>query len=400
MKQTYYGRGGELLLVQDLEQDEEGIQETNGMTKEAFESHFKKNMYQYLVPSGFKKYTQEYLEESDINAIKAPVFPKPKRNMTEEEKDDKKEKQKKKREEKAVELFENNTKIDDPNITAAERDKTIQLMLKLLSRHVDDAKEEMTKMNEISSKTQAKIEALQHQLEREEMQVALDDIKRRKDQAEKELEESRAEANLIRAHRHVKLDDLMVENEVMLAEIQVYQKKRGYSRSDSRGNSSDRSSIADEDIDRFIKSAEKSKRHYKKTTKTVSFKGIQDKPKSVARPKTAASKSGQKLKNKGKMKSSKPLTSNQRKMLEQNWNPDTASAYGMKTPSKDKMSASKTHKVRDSSADNEFMKRTQSLRERSKNNRNQEELEKLDKKLNDEVSKAFDDMANILSKYE
>ena len=77
MKQVQHGRGGELLLVQDLNQAEDDeIQEDATITKEAFQKHFQENMHQYLVPSGFKKFTQNYIDEEDIYNIKAPVKPK------------------------------------------------------------------------------------------------------------------------------------------------------------------------------------------------------------------------------------------------------------------------------------------------------------------------------------
>lgn len=81
LKQVRYGRGGELLLVQDLQQvDGDSFQEESAVSKEVFEKHFSQNMYQYLVPSGFKKYRQTYIEEEDLHSIKAPVAPKPKKS--------------------------------------------------------------------------------------------------------------------------------------------------------------------------------------------------------------------------------------------------------------------------------------------------------------------------------
>lgn len=217
MKQVQYGRGGELLLVQDLDQAEDDeIQEDVGITKQAFEKHFRENMYQYLVPSGFKKFTHEYIEEQDIHNIKAPVKPKPPKPITGEK--TVKEKRKEAREKKEQELFEVKPEVD-ANVTAEQRDKTIKLMVKLLSRHVEDAKEEASELKTYFKQTEDKIKGFHDQLEREEVQVILDDIKHRKDLAQKEIEESMSGANELKAQRDIRLEDLMVDNEVMMAEI-------------------------------------------------------------------------------------------------------------------------------------------------------------------------------------
>ena len=400
LKQVQYGKGGELLLVQDLEHDGESIQESEGISKTAFEQHFKNNMHQYLVPSGFKNYQQQYLDEEDLTQIKRPApAPKPKKyeNKTEESKDLAKRKKRQEREQNEVDIFENNKEIDDPNITAAERDKTIKLMVKLLSRHIDDAQQDMDKMKIVTKQTEDKIQELQKDLNQEEVQVAIDDIKRRKDQAEKEMEQSRKDADDIRRHRHTRLDDVMVENEVMLAEVQVYQKKRGYSRSSSRSSSSSgSSSLSDEEINRFIKSAEKSKRANKK--KPTTFVG--PKKSTVSRPKTAVGRGVPKPGSKKplKPKKSKPMSSIKKKIRENNWNPDTSSAYGIQTPIKSKAENQKLAKANEDL----LMEKTKKIREKNLKNdsKNKKELEKLDKQLNDEVSRAFEDMAEILNKYE
>lgn len=115
------------------------------------------------------------------------------------------------------------------------------------------------------------------------------------------------------------------------------------------------------------------------------------------RPQTAAGRTNHGMKSGVKKK---PVS---KKILEKNWNPDTASAYGIR-PHRDQISPQKTHKNQDK-RDQRAMSKTKNLREKSKESMQKlsalekERLQKVDKQLNDEVSRAFEDMARILSKY-
>lgn len=164
---------------------------------------------------------RQYILEEDIRSIKAPVDPskqvvpdKPSKVLTKEEK-------KAKREAKEKEIFESKPE-EDPNMTAEQRDKTIDLMIKLLGRHIEDAKEEANELNKFFKKTETKIKGFEAELKREEVQVLIDDIKRRKAIAERDMEESLAEAELIRSDRDPKLEDCLIQNELLLAEVDNY----------------------------------------------------------------------------------------------------------------------------------------------------------------------------------
>ena len=264
LKQVKYGRGGELLLVQDLTQAEwDNKTEDSNITKEALENHFNKNMYKYLVPSGFKKYKHNYLDEEDLFSIKEPIEKKPKIESKEKDlpaKDKTKLSQKELREKKEEELFKMKIKEgDDPDdkTTIEERDRTIKLMVKLLSRHVEDAKEESKQLSSFFRETENKINNFKKELDDEETKVILDDIKRRKDIAEKEMEESLASADNLKSIRDTRLDDLMVDNQVMLAQIELFEKKKGIIPEEELSDDGD---LSDIDIQQLAYSDEKPKK--------------------------------------------------------------------------------------------------------------------------------------------
>ena len=136
----------------------------------------------------------------------------------------------------------------------------------------------------------------------------------------------------------------------------------------------------------------RSQRRNKTTKKRLGSKTGSMKPNSILRPKTAKSKI-----NKGKSK--KPID---KKILENNWNPPTSTAYGVRFGGQERLSPEKQKKMRLTSS--EAMNKTQNLREKSLekfsklNTVDKERIQKVDKQLNDEVSRAFDEMAKILSK--
>ena len=92
------------------------------------------------------------------------------------------------------------------------------------------------------------------------------------------------------------------------------------------------------------------------------------------------------------------------RILEDGWNPDTASAYGVTSNKKEKKTPQKS--LRRNDLTDKQLESTRRLREKSKeslrkmNESEKERLQKVGRQLNDEVSRAFDDMANILDKYD
>ena len=218
-------------------------------------------MYQYLVPSGFKKYKQSYIDEEDLFSIKAPLEPKPKFESKEPKAPVKNSKPSNKelREKKEEELFKMDIKeVADPEdkTTAEERDRTLKLMVKLLSRHVEDAKEESKQLSSFFKETESKINNFKKELEQEETKTLLDDIRRRKDIADKEMEESLTSADNLKSIRDARLEDLMVENQVMLAQIELFEKKKGIIAEEE----SEDEDLSDIDIQQLAYSDEKPKK--------------------------------------------------------------------------------------------------------------------------------------------
>ena len=58
------------------------------------------------------------------------------------------------------------------------------------------------------------------------MQVVVDDIKRRRDLARKEMNEAMYEADKILDLRDPQLEDVLVDNEILLAELDHYYTKK------------------------------------------------------------------------------------------------------------------------------------------------------------------------------
>jgi hypothetical protein len=108
-----------------------------------------------------------------------------------------------------------------------------------------------------------------------------------------------------------------------------------------------------------------------------------------ARPKTAVAKKG-----KG-VKKSKPLSTLQKRIKEENWDTRTATAYGLSPPKKEKPSPTKpkrTTQIEERIAANS----AQRMRQRSIPSHVSKKIETTEKQLNEEVSKAFEEMAKIL----
>lgn len=120
--------------------------------------------------------------------------------------------------------------MEDPNLTAEQRDKTIDLMVKLLGRHIQDAKQDAKELNKFFKETETKIHAFEKELKREEMQVMIDDIKRKKAIAQKEIEESLASAEMIKLERDPVAEDCIIDNEILLAEVDNILGKGGRNR--------------------------------------------------------------------------------------------------------------------------------------------------------------------------
>lgn len=143
-------------------------------------------------------------------------------------KDDKKEKKLKKEKELFDTKFE-----DDPKVTEEQRQKTIDLMIKMLGSHIKEAKEEAKELSKFTKQTEGKIKNFEKELEREEVQVVIDDIKRRRDLANKELNEAMYEADKLLEMREPQLEDVLVDNEILLAEVENYVKRKVDSDEDS-----------------------------------------------------------------------------------------------------------------------------------------------------------------------
>jgi hypothetical protein len=152
VRQTKYNRAGELVMIEDLE----GIQRfssdagDNGYVFDHLEDIAGDLFNVISNPAGFKakKNARNYIIEEDIGSIQAPVDP----NKINNKKDGKKEK----KEKKAKELFENKIE-NEPKVTEEQRQKTIDLMIKMLGSNIKDAKEEAKELTKFRKQTEGKI---------------------------------------------------------------------------------------------------------------------------------------------------------------------------------------------------------------------------------------------------
>ncbi|CAI2360051.1 unnamed protein product [Moneuplotes crassus] len=387
IRQTQYTRGGDLVLVEDLESAPR--LETNTGGEPYVFDHLEDlvgDLYSAIRnPNGFqsKLNQRNYLAEEDISEIKAPVEKKPAKDKS---KDRRRLNSKEKREKKEKELFD--TRIeDDPNVTQKQRDKTIDLMIKMLGRHIEDAKSEAKDLTKFVKDTETRINRFNDQIDEEEAQVVIDDIKRKKDIAKKEMDKGMKEADEEFEAREPQCDDALIDNEMLLAEVDFYMKTKKADHDDS--------DLSDDSSDYEFQPISRTTKKPKKTKKRTGTGKIR----AQGRPFQSNKKTGI---GKNKSKKRRPVVA---KILEEGWDPSTASAYGIKESDKTKSTPQKKPRGRDR-VNQDHLERTKNLREKSKeslkrlNKLDQERLQKVDKQLNDEVSRAFDDMANILEKYD
>ena len=238
IRQVRYGRGGELHLVQDLE-----AMPTAPEKEEGQHDHLEDVMgdlyNMFHNPKGFKNKDSghNYIIEQDIQSINAPIDPRfdpaeiqiPRSQKVGSAAELKKMSKRKQKNGNGLDpnsnIFE--SKVDlDPNLTNKQKQKTIDLMIKMLGAQIEDAKDEAQGVNELFQEVDVKIRNFNKELEQEEVQVILDDIKRKKNLLDKDMKDSMADAELIKHRRDPFIEDILVDNEMLLAQVDTFVGRR------------------------------------------------------------------------------------------------------------------------------------------------------------------------------
>ena len=109
---------------------------------------------------------------------------------------------------------------NDQLVSEKERKKTIQTMLTILDYQLKCAKEDVKELDAGCKKTDLECQKLQKELQREENQIAIDNIWKRKDALEQEMRDALATADIMYEEWDPYLWDVIVENNVLIDQLE------------------------------------------------------------------------------------------------------------------------------------------------------------------------------------
>ena len=108
-------------------------------------------------------------------------------------------------------------KLENENLVSEqERKKTIQTMLTILDYQLKCAKQEVKELDEGCKKTDIECKQLERELQRDENQIAINNIRKRKEALEQDMRDALAAADIMYEERDPYLRDVIVENNVLI----------------------------------------------------------------------------------------------------------------------------------------------------------------------------------------